>query len=53
MPNEYYMGYQSMVLAAQAVRYHTDKTEQIEVDFFRVTKENLYDEETSRFCFQL
>lgn len=51
VPNEYYMGYQSMCLAAQGVRYHTDKTEQTEVDFFRVTKDNLYDEETSRILF--
>lgn len=51
VPNEYYMGYQSMALAAQNIRYYTDKTEQVEVDFFRVTKENLYDEETSRILF--
>lgn len=51
VPNEYYMGYQSMCLAAQAVQYHTGKTEQTEVDFFRVTKDNLYDEETSRILF--
>ena len=46
VPNEYYMGYESMVLAVQMARYHTDKMEQVEVDFFRVTKENLYAEET-------
>lgn len=51
VPNEYYMGYQSMVLAAQNIRYHTEKTEQVEVEFFSVTKENLYDEETSRILF--
>lgn len=51
VPNEYYMGYESMALAAQKFRYHTDKTEQVEVEFFRVTKENLYDEETSRILF--
>lgn len=51
VPNEYYMGYQSMALAAQNIRYYTDKTEQVEVDFFSVTKENLYDEETSRILF--
>lgn len=51
VPNEYYMGYQSMCLAAQSVKYHTGKTEETGVDFFRVTKENLYDEETSRILF--
>ena len=51
VPNEYYMGYESMTLAAQKFRYHTDKTEQAEVEFFSVTKENLYDEETSRILF--
>lgn len=51
VPNEYYMGYESMVLAAQMARYHTDKMEQVEVDFFRVTKENLYAEETSQILF--
>ena len=51
VPNEYYMGYESMVLAVQMARYHTDKMEQVEVDFFRVTKENLYAEETSRILF--
>ena len=51
VPNEYYMGYESMTLAAQMVRYHTDKTEQAEVEFFRVTKDNLYAEETSRILF--
>lgn len=51
VPNEYYMGYQSMCLVAQAVQYHTAKTEQTEVDFFSVTKDNLYDEETSRILF--
>ena len=51
VPNEYYMGYESMALAAQMVRYHTDKTEQAEVEFFRVTKDTLYAEETSRILF--
>lgn len=51
VPNEYYMGYQSIALAAQNIRYHADKTEQAEVEFYRVTKENLYDEETSRILF--
>ena len=51
VPNEYYMGYESMAQAAQMVRYHTDKPEQAEVEFFRVTKQNLYDEETSRILF--
>ena len=49
VPNEYYMGYESMVLAAQMARYHTDKMEQVEVDFFRVTKENLYAKRQVRF----
>lgn len=51
VPNEYYMGYQSMAVAAQNIRYYTDKTDQIEVEFFEVTKENLYDEETSWILF--
>lgn len=51
VPNEYYMGYQSMAMAAQNIRYYTDKTDQIEVEFFEVTKENLYDEEISRILF--
>ena len=51
VPNEYYMGYQSMALAAQNIRYHVDKTEQSEVEFYIVSKENLYDEETSRILF--
>ena len=51
VPNEYYMGYESMALAAQKIRYHTDKVEQVEVEFFRVTKKNLYDEDTSRILF--
>ena len=51
VPNEYYMGYQSIAMAAQNIRYYTDKTDQIEVEFFQVTKENLYDEETSWILF--
>lgn len=51
VPNEYYMGYQSIAMAAQNIRYYTDKTDQIEVEFFEVTKENLYDEEISRILF--
>ena len=51
VPNDYYMGYERMLLAVQMARYHTDKMEQVEVDFFRVTKENLYAEETSRILF--
>ena len=51
VPNEYYMGYQSIVLAAQNIRYYTDKTEQAEVEFYMVSKDNLYDEETSRILF--
>lgn len=49
--NDYYMGYQSINLAAQNIRYHTEKTEQYEVEFYMVSKENLYDEETSRILF--
>lgn len=51
VPNEYYMGYQSIVLAAQSIRYYTDKTEQADVEFYMISKENLYDEETSRILF--
>ena len=51
VPNEYYMGYHSIAMAAQNIRYYTDKTDQIEVEFFEVTKENLYDEETSWILF--
>ena len=51
VPNEYYMGYESMVLAAQSIRYYTDKTEQADVEFYMISKENLYDEETSRILF--
>ena len=51
VPNEYYMGYQSIAMAAQNIRYYTDKTDQIEVEFVEVTKENLYDEETSWILF--
>ena len=51
VPNEYYMGYQSIALAAQNIRYYTDKTEQAEVEFYMVSKDNLYDEETSRILF--
>ena len=28
-----------MAMAAQNIRYYTDKTDQIEVEFFEVTKE--------------
>ena len=38
-------------MAAQNIIYYTDKTDQIEVEFFDVTKENLYDEETSWILF--
>ena len=38
-------------MAAQNIRYYTYKTDQIEVEFFEVTKENLYDEETSWILF--
>ena len=51
VPNEYYMGYESMVLAAQSIRYYTDKTEQADVEFYMISKENLYNEETSRILF--
>lgn len=51
VPNEYYMGYQSVSILAQDIQYHTNKTEQTEVDFFRVTKDNLYKEEMSRILF--
>ena len=51
VPNEYYMGYQSIVLAAQNIRYYTDKTERADVEFYMVSKDNLYAEETSRILF--
>lgn len=53
VPNEYYMGYQGMSIVAQNIQYHTEKTEQVEVDFFRVTKDNLYEEEMSRILFPI
>lgn len=53
VPNEYYMGYQSMVLVSQKIRYYTDETEQSEVEFYMISKENLYDEETSRILFPI
>lgn len=51
VPNEYYIGYQCVALAAQNIRYYTSETEQSEIDFYMVSKENLYDEEISRILF--
>ena len=51
VPNEYYIGYQCVALAAQNIRYYTGETEQSEIDFYMVSKENLYDEEISRILF--
>lgn len=51
VPNEYYMGYQSMALAVQNIRYYKDEAEQTDVEFYMVSKENLYDEETSGILF--
>lgn len=51
VPNEYFMGYESMAVLAQNIKYHAEKTEQVEVDVLEVTKKNLYDEDTSRILF--
>lgn len=51
VPNEYYMGYQSVVILAEQMNYHTTAAKRDEVDFLRVTQENLYDEEIGKILF--
>lgn len=51
VPNEYYMGYQSVALLAQTMEYHTTETGQYETEFLTVNRENLYEEENSRILF--
>lgn len=51
VPNEYYMGYESVVILAEQMNYHTSAARRAEVDFLRVTQENLYDDEIGKILF--
>lgn len=51
VPNEYYMGYQSMVLMAERLEQLGREVRLVEADFLSVTKEELYDEEIGKILF--
>lgn len=51
VPNEYYMGYQSMGLMAQKLDQYMFPVENGVVDFLTVTKEKLYDQEIGKILF--
>lgn len=51
VPNEYYMGYQSMILMAGRLEPPVANAEQVEADFLCVTKEELYNKDISKILF--
>lgn len=51
VPNEYYMGYQSLMLMEELLETHTGAKKNVDVDFVAVTKENMYDKEIGRILF--
>ncbi len=51
VPNEFYMGYQSVELLAQKIKFFTSPVENEEVDFLTVTGENLYDKAVEKILF--
>ena len=51
VPNEFYMGYRSVELLAQKMGYHVTDTEQDEVEYLVVTRENLYEKDVEKVLF--
>ena len=51
VPNEYFMGYQSVVSMARRLEEHVETMVDEEVDFLTVTKENMYDREHEKIVF--
>ncbi|MDD7218921.1 MAG: substrate-binding domain-containing protein [Clostridia bacterium] len=51
VPNEYYMGYQSMKLMLQKLEQYSTEIKNIEVDFLSVTKDTMYDENIGKILF--
>lgn len=51
VPNEFYMGYQSVQLLVSQMGLSASSSDDAEVDFLTVTKENLYDENVEKILF--
>ena len=51
VPNEFYMGYQSVMILAQKLKFFTSGAENETVDFLTVTDENLYDRDVEKILF--
>lgn len=51
VPNEFYMGYQSVELLAQKISFFTAAVESEEVNFLTVTEENLHDKDVEKILF--
>jgi ribose transport system substrate-binding protein len=53
VPNEYTMGYVSLLKAAMRVKNRLYKVEDTSVNFFKITKENLYSTENQKMIFPI
>lgn len=51
VPNEFYMGYRSVELLARMIGYHVADTEQDEVEYLVVTRDNLYEKDVEKVLF--
>ncbi len=49
--NDFYMGYRSVELMAQKLNYHLSDTQQESVDFFIVSRENMYEKSMEKILF--
>jgi ribose transport system substrate-binding protein len=53
VPNEFYMGYESVASIARQLQYGTAAAERQIIDFLVVNRENLYDEDTQKILFPI
>lgn len=51
VPDDFYMGYESMRIMANRLNYHQDENDQADVGFLYVTRDNLYDEDNAMVLF--
>lgn len=53
VPNEFNMGYQSMEIIAEQLKYHWKNTEGSQIDYLVIHKGNLYDTENQKVLFPI
>ena len=53
VPNEFNIGYLSIEKLSQQLQYKTKKTEDIEVDYLIIDKDNLYDKDNQKVLFPI